>query len=73
LDSNQAFLLVQSLKSAPKGFTHRVKAENKKQFFLIYHFMAFTWPQGIKTIPFNLGGQFATLTVIVAKMKLLSF
>ncbi len=35
--------------------------------------MALTWPQGIKMIPFKLGGQFATLTVIVATMKLLSF
>jgi hypothetical protein len=31
--------------------------------------MALTWPQGIKRIPFNLGGQFASLTVNVATMK----
>ncbi len=32
-NSNQAFLLVQKLKSAPKGFTLRVKVENRKNLF----------------------------------------
>jgi hypothetical protein len=57
---------------SPKGFTLGVKAGNFI-YLLIYHLMALTWYQGIKRIPFNLGGQFATLKVNVATMKYCCF
>jgi hypothetical protein len=51
-NSNQAFLLVQMLKSAPKGFTLGVKAEIEKKLFNLPQginkccFMAVYWSQG---------------------------
>jgi hypothetical protein len=40
----QAFLLVQSLKLAPRA-SHYESILKKKTMFLIYHFVALTWPQ----------------------------
>jgi hypothetical protein len=69
-NSNQALLLVQTLKSAPqKGFTLGVKAEMEKIFSICPRLLInaeLLWlsigPQGWKkSIPLNLGSQFATL------------
>jgi hypothetical protein len=67
-NSNQAFLLAQKLKSAPKGFTLGVKAEIKKLFSICPKFLINArtlWPfighKAGKRIPLNLGSQFATL------------
>ncbi len=52
----------------PKGFTLGVKA-GRNNNFLIYHFMALTWPQGREKTPINLGGQFAIFGANVATIK----
>jgi hypothetical protein len=41
---NWTFLLVQSLKSASRAL-HYESSLKKKAIFLLYHFMAFTWPR----------------------------
>ncbi len=71
-DSNQAFLLVQKLKSAPKGFMLGVKAEIEKMFSIcpqVTNKCSTLWPcigpKAEKRIPLNLGSQFATLEVNV--------
>ncbi len=68
-NSNQAFLLVQKMKSSPKGFTLGVKAEIEKQIFSICPKLQINAelyglvlaPRLKKRIPSTLGSQFATL------------
>jgi hypothetical protein len=67
-NSNQAFLLVQKLKSAPKGVTLGVKAEIEKNLFnlpQVTNKCRTLWPcigpRLKKRIPWNLGNQFANL------------
>jgi hypothetical protein len=48
----------------------RLKKKIKKK---IDHLMALTWPQGIKRIPINLGGQFATFGANVVTIKYCCF
>jgi hypothetical protein len=65
---NQAFLLVQKLKLALKGFTLGVKTEPEKIFSICPKLQLSAellcpciGPKARKRIPLNLGGQFATL------------
>jgi hypothetical protein len=65
---NPAVLLVQKLKSAPKGFTLGVKADIEKNFSICPKLLINAELYGLvlaprlnKRIPSNLGGQFATL------------
>jgi hypothetical protein len=67
-NSNQAFLLVQKLKSAPRAFTLGVKAEIEKIFSICPKLLINArtlWPcigpKAEKRILLNLGSQFATL------------
>jgi hypothetical protein len=67
-NSNQAFLLVQKLKSAHKGVTIGVKAEIEKIFSIYPKLLLNAELYGLvlaprlkKRIPWNLGNQFATL------------
>jgi hypothetical protein len=69
---NQAFVLVQKLKSAPKGFRLGVKVELEKIFPICPKLLINTelyWPcigpKARKRIPSNFGGQFAILGVNV--------
>jgi hypothetical protein len=80
LNPNQAFLLVQKLKSAPMGFTLRVKAELEKSFSiclkLLINAQSTLWalligPKAGKSVPSNLRGQFATLGANVSAFYLL--
>jgi hypothetical protein len=68
LNPNQAFLLVQKLKSAPRALHLGVKAELEKNLFNLPKVTNKCWtlwpcigPNARKRIPLNLGGQFATL------------
>jgi len=70
---NPAFLSVQKLKSAPKGFTLGIKAEIEKNFSICPKLLINAERYGLvlaprlkKRIPSNLGGQFATLGANVA-------
>jgi hypothetical protein len=65
---NQAFLLVQKLKSSPKGFMLGVKAEYRNDFFNLPQVTNKCWtlwpcigPKAEKGIPSNSGSQFVTL------------
>jgi hypothetical protein len=65
---NQAFLLVQKLKSAPRAFTLGAKAEIEKIFSICPKLLInaklyglFIGPKAKKSIPWNLGSQVATL------------
>jgi hypothetical protein len=63
-DPNLAFLLVQKLKSGPKGFILRVKAEILKNFSICPQVLInaeLYGPKAENRIPSNLGGQFATI------------
>jgi hypothetical protein len=70
---NPAFLLVQKLKSVPKGLTVGVNADIEKNFSICpkllvnaEHYGLVLTPRVKKRIPSNLEGQFATLGAIVA-------
>ncbi len=65
---DQAFLLVQKLKSAPRAFTLGVKTEIEKIFSICPKLLINAELYGLvldprlkKRIPSNLGSQFATL------------
>ncbi len=67
---NPAFLLVQKLNSAPKGFTIGVKADIEKKISICpklvinaEHYGLVLAPMEKKRRASNLGGQFATLGV----------
>ncbi len=68
LQSTQAFLLVQKLKSVPTGFTLGVEAELEKVFSICPKLLINAELYGLvlaprlkKEVSLNLGGQFATL------------
>ncbi len=69
LSSNQALLLMQPLKSALRAL-HYESGLKKKTIFLIYHFMALTWPRGKKRKKTNLSTCFrATCSPTYERLK----
>jgi hypothetical protein len=68
LNSNQAYLLVQRLKSFPKGFTLGMEAEIEKKKSIcpklvinVEFYGLVLAPKAEKRIPSNLGSPFGTL------------